>query len=212
MRFLSGPLGRPVAAVLLSVLAGVTATACSSGPRAPNVSAPLEELAEWREARDQLFAEDDEIVPVERREELLPIPYYPPDSGYRVPATLRLAERRQVAEMPTSTGTLQRMELVGNLEFTLDGDTFTLGAFVEAGTQRIDSLFVPFADLTTGNETYEAGRYLDIKPNATGVYTIDFNYAYNPNCAYSDAWVCPYPPPSNRLQVAIRAGEKAPGA
>jgi hypothetical protein len=208
----AAPLRRPVAAALLSILTGIGAAACSSGPPPPNRSAPLDELAEWREARDELFAEDAGIVPVERRAELLPIPYYPPDLGYRVPAVLRLAARREVAEMPTSTGTLQRMERVGNLEFTLGGEALTLGAFVEAGTQRIDSLFVPFADLTTGAETYEAGRYLDIEPTASGLYTIDFNYAYNPNCAYSDAWVCPYPPPSNRLKVAITAGEKAPGA
>jgi hypothetical protein len=129
-----------------------------------------------------------------------------------VPAVLRLADRREVAEMPTSTGTLRRMERVGNLEFTLGGEMLTLGAFVEYGTQRIESLFVPFADLTTGEETYDAGRYLDIEPTASGLYTIDFNYAYNPNCAYSDLYECPFPPPSNRLKVAIQAGEKAPGA
>jgi uncharacterized protein (DUF1684 family) len=70
---------------------------------------------------------------------------------------------------------------------------------------------VPFADLTTKKETYAAGRYLDIEPTPTGIYTIDFNYAYNPTCAYNNAYSCPYPPPSNRLQVAVRAGEKAPG-
>jgi hypothetical protein len=72
------------------------------------------------------------------------------------------------------------------------------------------ALFVPFADLTTKNETYSAGRYLDIEPTATGLYTIDFNYAYNPTCAYNKSYECPYPPPSNRLKVPIRAGEKAP--
>jgi uncharacterized protein (DUF1684 family) len=202
----------PLATALLPVLAGLLAVACSSGPSAPDGSAPLEEIADWREARNELFAEDASIVPVERREALLPIPYYPPDLGYRVPAVLRLADRREVAEMPTSTGTLRRMERVGNLEFTLGGEMLTLGAFVEYGTQRIESLFVPFADLTTGEEAYDAGRYLDIEPTASGLYTIDFNYAYNPNCAYSDLYECPFPPPSNRLKVAIQAGEKAPGA
>lgn len=212
MKLPAETLKSPLLAAVLPVLACLLAAACSSGPPAPDVSAPLDELAEWREARDRLFAEDPMLVPVERREALLPIPYYPPDLGYRVPATLRLADTREVAEMPTSTGTMQRMERVGNLEFTLDGEPLSLGAFVEYGTQRIESLFVPFADLTTGDETYEAGRYLDIERTASGLYTIDFNYAYNPNCAYSDEWVCPYPPPSNRLTVAIRAGEKAPGA
>jgi uncharacterized protein (DUF1684 family) len=59
-------------------------------------------------------------------------------------------------------------------------------------------------------ETYSAGRYLDLKPTATGFYVIDFNRAYNPTCAYNPTWECPYPPAENRLKVAIRAGEKAP--
>jgi len=96
------------------------------------------------------------------------------------------------------------------LEFTLQGQQMSLEAFVEAGTQQITSLFVPFADLTTGKDTYAAGRYLDLKPTPTGFYVIDFNRAYNPTCAYNPTWECPYPPAANRLKVAIRAGEKAP--
>jgi uncharacterized protein (DUF1684 family) len=112
--------------------------------------------------------------------------------------------------LPTSTGTLRKMQVVGTLEFTLNGQKLSLGALSPAG-EPIRALFVPFADLTTKNETYAAGRYMDIEPTATGLYTIDFNYAYNPTCAYNNAYSCPYPPPSNRLQVAVRAGEKAPG-
>jgi hypothetical protein len=102
------------------------------------------------------------------------------------------------------------MQRVGVLEFTLDGQPMSLGAFVDEGTTRINELFVPFADLTTGKETYPAGRYLNLQPMATGIYTIDFNKAYNPYCAYNEKYDCPYPPPSNRLKVEIRAGEKAP--
>ena len=151
-------------------------------------------------------------VPASRRERLLPLRYYEIDPGYNVPAALRLSEDRPVFEMPTSTGTLRRMERVGVLEFRLNGQPMTLAAFVEEGTRRIESLFVPFADQTTGTETYSAGRYLDLHPTATGIYTIDFNRAYNPYCAYNDTYECPFPPPSNRLKLAIRAGEKAPGA
>ena len=84
-----------------------------------------------------------------------------------------------------------------------------LAAFVPEG-EPISELFIPFADATSGSETYPAGRYLNIKPTSTGLYTIDFNYAYNPYCAYNKSYECPFPPSSNRLKVAIRAGEKAP--
>jgi len=112
--------------------------------------------------------------------------------------------------MPTSTGTIRRNELVGVLEFTLQGQPMTLGAFVEEGTKQISTLFVPFADQTTGKETYQAGRYLDLHPTTTNIYTIDFNRAYNPYCAYNNSYECPFPPPSNRLKIAVRAGEKLP--
>ena len=105
-------------------------------------------------------------------------------------------------------GTIYRVAL----EFTLKGQPQSLGAFVEDGTQEITTLFVPFADMTTGTETYSAGRYLDLNPTSSGYYTIDFNRAYNPYCAYSAAYECPYPPPSNRLKLAVTAGEKAPPA
>jgi uncharacterized protein (DUF1684 family) len=101
------------------------------------------------------------------------------------------------------------MERVGVLEFTLQGQPMSLGAFVEEG-QALEVLFVPFTDLTTGKDTYPAGRYLEIRPTSTGFYNVDFNTAFNPTCAYNPSYECPYPPPSNRLKVAVLAGEKTP--
>ncbi|MBK6663441.1 MAG: DUF1684 domain-containing protein [Thermoflexaceae bacterium] len=57
-------------------------------------------------------------------------------------------------------------------------------------------------------ETYGAGRYLDVEPLPDGRLHVDFNYAYNPYCAYNDAWSCPIPPRENMLNVHIRAGER----
>jgi uncharacterized protein (DUF1684 family) len=197
----------------LIALTLVSLTACSSGPSAPDESEYLEQLAAARAFKDQHFRESPESpVPSEKRAALLPLPYFPIDPNYSVPAVLRLADERPVFEMPTSSGALRKMQLVGVLEFTLQGETRSLGAFVPDGTQRITNLFVPFADQTTGSETYSAGRYLDIDPTTTGYYTIDFNRAYNPYCAYNATFECPFPPSTNRLTAAIRAGEKAPGA
>jgi uncharacterized protein (DUF1684 family) len=199
------------------------AMACSSGPSAPDTSSYLSDVAAARANTNRVFGEAAECgdagageecspVPADRRPALLPLRYYEIDPRFNVPAALRLSENRPVFEMPTSTGTLRRMQRVGLLEFTLEGQPMSLAAFVPEGTRAIESLFVPFADLTTGAETYASGRYLDLHPTATGVYAIDFNRAYNPYCAYNDTYECPFPPPSNRLKVAIRAGEKAPGA
>ncbi len=194
-------------------LALVSLAACSSGPSAPDDSEYLEQLATARRLKDQHFQESPESpVPADKRGALLPLRYFPIDQNYSVPAALRLADERPVFEMPTSSGALRKMQLVGVLEFTLQGETRSLGAFVPDGTQRITTLFVPFADQTTGSDTYSAGRYLDIDPTTTGYYTIDFNRAYNPYCAYNATFECPFPPSTNRLTAAIRAGEKAPGA
>jgi uncharacterized protein (DUF1684 family) len=175
-----------------------------------DTQAYLKTILEGRAVKDKAFREEPEPIPPQKRDTLLPLRYYPPDPSYSAPAELKLANQRPVFEMPTSTGTLRRMERVGVLEFSLKGQPLSLAAFVEEG-QPLESLFVPFTDLTTGKDTYPAGRYLDLHPTATGFYNIDFNLAYNPTCAYNETYECPYPPPSNRLKVEIRAGEKAPG-
>jgi uncharacterized protein (DUF1684 family) len=199
-----------VSAVVVALLLAV---GCSSGPSAPDDASYLEDLSTARVHKDRQFKDAaDSPVPKEKRDVLLPLRYFPIDPGYSVPAALKLAAERPVFEMPTSTGTLRRMQLVGTLEFTLQGQAHSLGAFVPDGTRRITELFVPFADATTGKDTYSAGRYLDLQPTATGFYTIDFNRAYNPFCAYNASYECPFPPPSNRLKVAIEAGERTPPA
>ena len=70
-------------------------------------------------------------------------------------------------------------------------------------------LFVPFRDATSGKESYGAARYLDLEDEPSGEYVLDFNLAYNPYCAYSDDYVCPFPPKENWLTAPVRAGEKA---
>ena len=76
------------------------------------------------------------------------------------------------------------------------------------GAPDVDHLFVPFTDLTSGTETYPAGRYLDLDRTPTGIYVIDFNRAYHPYCYYNPTFDCPYPPAENRLRIPIRAGER----
>jgi len=71
------------------------------------------------------------------------------------------------------------------------------------------SLFIPFRDASAGGETYEVGRYLEPQARPDGTLEVDFNYSYNPFCAYGTGWSCPIPPEENRLSVTISAGEKA---
>jgi uncharacterized protein (DUF1684 family) len=199
--------------IVTALAFALVGAACSSNPAVPDDdTATIKEIESHRADRDRYMREDaSSPIPADKKTVLVPLRYYPPDTSFSVPAVLDVTSgTRPVMEVPTSTGAPRRVELVGTLQFTLRGQKLALSAFVDEGTRQISQLFVPFADTTSGTDTYPAGRYLDLLPTATGIYTIDFNKAYNPFCAYNNSYECPLPPPSNRLKVAITAGEKLP--
>jgi uncharacterized protein len=192
---------------LLMALATVFTAGCSPAPP-DDEQHVLAEIASVRELKDKGFAGEGSPIPEDRRKALLPLAYFPISLDYRVPAVLHTYPDRPTMEMPTSTGQFRTMVRVGRLDFTLRGQQLGLSAFVEAGARDLDRLFVPFTDLTSGTETYPAGRYMDLDRTATGLYVIDFNRAYHPFCYYNPAYDCPYPPRENRLQIPVRAGER----
>jgi len=194
--------------VLQLFIAALVVSAACSPTQVEDDASFATSLAEFRAAKEQAFREPDSPVPPARRDELLPLAYFPGSPDYRVPAVLRVEQDRVTLEMPTSTGERRLMQRVGTLEFALKGQSLALGAFTEASAPNMDRLFVPFVDLTSGTETYPAGRYLDLDRTRTGLYVIDFNRAYNPYCYYNSTYDCPYPPRENRLRVPVRAGEK----
>jgi hypothetical protein len=198
--------GRSLPALLL--LAFLLASACTSSQPPEDPKDYVAEVTAARTAKDTFFMTGaDSPVPEGRRPELLPLAYFPIDPDYKTAAVLRPAQDRSVIEMPTSTGGRAQMRRVGTLEFMLRGQAFRLTAFNEVGS-RPDHLFVPFTDLTTGTETYAGGRFMDLDRNRTGIYIVDFNRAYFPYCYYSPTYECPFPPPENRLQTPLRAGER----
>ena len=189
-------------AMLAAVAAG-----CSPSP-ADDETSFLRETEAFRLAKDEAFRQTDSPVPADKQAQFVPLAYFSPSIAYRVPAVLRVSQDQPTTQMPTSTGQMRSMRHVGTLEFSVKGQVLSLGAFVEASATDFNRLFVPFTDLTSGTETYPAGRYLDLDLTRTGIYVIDFNRAYNPYCYYNPTYDCPYPPRSNRLQAPIRAGEK----
>ena len=182
------------------------ATACSSKP--PDQPKDyVGKIAAERAAKDATFLAADDPIPKAKHAEFLPLAYFSVDPDYNAPGVLKPIDDKTVYEMPTSTGANRKMRRVGSLEFTLKGQPMKLLAFNELGTDP-GSLFVAFSDLTSGAETYAAGRFMDLARNATGIYEVDFNRAYIPYCYYNPTYECPYPPPENRLKIPIRAGEK----
>jgi uncharacterized protein (DUF1684 family) len=135
--------------------------------------------------------------------------YFPPDMKYRIQADLRPTEKKEVITLATNDGKTQSYLTYAYAEFDFENlhNRLLILEVLDEGPDR-GKLFLAFADQTSANETYGAGRYLDIKkmPGASTI-TLDFNTAYNPYCAYTESFSCPFPPPQNVLKIAIRAGE-----
>jgi uncharacterized protein (DUF1684 family) len=187
------------------VLACVAIAACGSQPVEEDYPA---KIATIRAAKDESFKNDpDSPVPPDKKSTLIPLAYYPIDEGYAAPATLEPSADRSRIEVPTSIGKIRTLERIGTLKFSVKGEAMRLTAFRDLESV-VDRLFVPFTDLTSGTETYPAGRYMELDPTPTGIYVVDFNIAYHPYCYYSPEYDCPFPPKENKLAVAIRAGEK----
>jgi hypothetical protein len=125
-------------------------------------------------------------------------------------AAERLPADGPLVQMETSTGDTQSYRAYARLHFAVDGEAATLTVYSDPAGQ---TFFMPFKDATNGTETYGAGRYLDnhrpgLRRLDDGRFEVDFNFAYNPYCAYSPYYSCPLPPRENWLKVPIRAGEK----
>jgi uncharacterized protein len=194
-----------------SIAVLVIAVATAAGGCTPAPEPYDSKISLQRTQKDDFLRQSPDIILPADREKFLPLSYFPIDEAYAVPAQLKPSPDRLRVQVPTSTGKIRDMERVGFLEFSLKGQPMRLSALVDAGT-KIERLSVLFADLTNGTETYQAGRYMELDPMASGLYTVDFNQAYQPYCYYNPEYDCPYPPPENRLKLPIRAGEKLQAA
>jgi uncharacterized protein (DUF1684 family) len=201
--------------LLAIVSCAAAAISCSSGPSAPIDGRPyLARIEAARAAKDNAFRAADNRyspVPAAKRASFPGVAYFAVDERYRVPAALTAIQSVPpvIIAVPNSAHELEQKVKVGSLKFTLGGVTYALSAFAEDAGD-VQRLWVPFRDLTSGTSTYGGGRYLDLERTPTGLYDLDFNLAYQPNCVYDSSWVCPYPPAENRLPVAVEAGERLP--
>lgn len=132
------------------------------------------------------------------------IDYFDPDPAWRVQARFEPHPKGRTMPIASVINTVEPMANPGVVVFTHAGKTYRLEALDEGDGE----LFLIFADRTSGKTTYGAGRFLYADPPKNGVTTIDFNRAYNPPCVFTHYATCPLPPPENRLDVAVEAGEK----
>jgi uncharacterized protein (DUF1684 family) len=164
----------------------------------------MSDLDDLRQEKDEYFKEDpySPLTPEQQRE-FIGLNYFPDNPALRLEVSVTEFQPQDVIQMATSTGAAQTYRRYGRFEFTVDGQPAALTIY------RADhGFFLPFADALAGSETYGAGRYLEPEPLGGGRFSVDFNLAYNPYCAYNENWSCPLTPAENRLKVAVRAGEK----
>jgi uncharacterized protein len=168
--------------------------------------------ARWQAARARLFREHAQSpVPPEQRDRYRGPYLYDYDPGWGLTATVEPVEPRRL-EIVTSNVEAMAFTRVALARVTSPGAELTLELYWLDGYGG--GLFLPFADATSGTETYGAGRYLldTVKGADLGHrdsrLVVDFNFAYQPSCAYDPRWTCPLAPPPNRLAVPVRAGER----
>ena len=132
--------------------------------------------------------------------------FYPVNEDLRLLARYERVADGELFEMKTSTERLPIYKDFGILHFKIGEDSLSLHLY--QNQDYPDYLFCPFKDATNGGGSYGAGRYLDFSMNDTLVPVLDFNFSYNPLCAYNPRYSCPIPPRENHLPVAIEAGVK----
>lgn len=165
------------------------------------------DLFSLRNSTKEFFESDNSPLLEKDRKDFVGLNYYPVNINYLIKAKYTEFENKDTVIVLTSKNDERQMLRAGKFEFTVDNKIQSLSAFLTIGLGDM-SLFLPFVDKTSEDETYKAGRYLDIEYTGETIYLIDFNQAYNPYCAYNPKYSCPLVPMENTLDIKILAGEK----
>jgi uncharacterized protein (DUF1684 family) len=138
--------------------------------------------------------------------------FFPIDANFKVEATFTKSKNEKSFEMKTTTDRKPMYVKYGEISFKVNGEIFKLNIYQNLELMKRkgfkNHLFLPFSDLTSGNESYIGGRYIDLEIPKGKTMTIDFNQAYNPYCAYNYKYSCPLVPLENDLATHIKAGVK----
>jgi uncharacterized protein (DUF1684 family) len=175
----------------------------------------MQALQHFRSEKDDFFRTSPESpIPLDERKDFTGLRYYPAYFALRLMAQIEALPDNTPVQMATSDGATRDFVKAARLRFAIEGQEQTLIGYRSAddADEPDAALFIPFRDALAGKETYGAGRYLDVHPEAaddgTPIVVLDFNLAYNPYCAYNDSYSCPITPAENALPIAIHAGER----
>jgi uncharacterized protein (DUF1684 family) len=188
--------------------------------RRASATDPAAAHATWRAAREALYrGHPASPVPIGERDGFHAI-HWPYAAAWRVTARLETGDDAPasgvpaaISFVPSSAGGPPPLELAGHVTLALPGGLSRLP--ILKLLDYAGGLFMPFGDATNGGATYAAGRYLldtakgaDLGATADDELILDFNFAYQPSCAFDPRWACPLAPPEARVEIAIEAGER----
>jgi uncharacterized protein (DUF1684 family) len=165
-------------------------------------------LKQFREHKDHYYATgDNSPLTDEQKASFTGLKYFDeaPELSFSLRVDASAPGAGEDIDIPTTDKIVKQFRRIGRVSFEVAGEPKSLSVFRDLARGR---LFIPFTDGTNGVETYKDGRYLDPQERPDGSLTIDFNFAYNPYCAFSDGWSCPIPPEENRISARIEAGER----
>jgi len=174
---------------------------------------PADACELFRTRRDALFASHPQTpLDANQLEHFSGVPYYAHDGQWRTVGTVDWDVPHKTFSVELGSDGLFTYERRGRVDFTLRGQATSL--YIYWIRAYGGGIFLPFQDATNGDTTYGGGRYLfdtikgaDLGGNEREL-VLDFNFAYNPSCAYNSQWICPLSPPENQLSFAVTAGEK----
>jgi uncharacterized protein (DUF1684 family) len=164
----------------------------------------MSELSRFRHEKDEFFRQSPQspLTPDQQRD-FGGLHYFPENPALALEVETTPFEGTDEIQMQTTTGGVQSYRRYGRFQMEVDAGEAELTIFRSG-----DGYFLPFVDSLRGDQTYGAGRYLEPEHLGGDRFRVDFNYAYNPYCAYNDSWSCPITPAENRIDIPIRAGEK----
>jgi hypothetical protein len=166
----------------------------------------MSRLEDFRARKNALFAggEQSPLDP-EQQQRFTALGYFPENDALVFVLPVEREGAGNAIVVDTSDHQPREYVRYGTITFPVNGTEETLTLLGTPGQSR---LFLPFVDGTSGSDTYYNGRYLEPRLRPNGDVEVDFNYAYNPYCAYGEGWSCPVPPDENRISARIEAGEK----
>jgi uncharacterized protein (DUF1684 family) len=169
----------------------------------------------FRAGRDRMFREHpDSPIPARERERWTRASWFRYDPVWRTIGVAKPLAHAVTFDIPLAADGVTRCTRIAMVQFAVGAKPATLSLYWFEGYGG--GLWLPFGDATNGVSTYGGGRYLydTIKGADLGAsakrFVLDFNFAYNPSCAYDDRWSCPLPPRENRLPFEVDAGERLP--